>query len=89
MSTRLVKTHARYYTATLDDFLSAVCGTIEDAFLTNGATPGKDYSHLDLMTLAMNFATNAKNGTADELSFTSGWPDSPSVSANATEEQQA
>lgn len=74
MKNRLTKTFATYDTGSIEDYLALMCSNIEDAFLTNGATPGQDYSHLDLMKMAVQIATSAKNGPADDLSFVTGWP---------------
>ena len=73
MNTRLVKTHTTYDASTIEDYLALMCANIEDAFLTNGAVPGQDYTHLDLMKIAVQIATSAKNGPADDLSFLTGW----------------
>jgi len=40
----------------LDDFLFTVAESIEEAFLSAGAQPGKDYHYRDLFTLAAPFA---------------------------------
>ena len=40
----------------LQDFLSVVCANIENSLQQNGAVAGIDYTHLDLMKLAVPFA---------------------------------
>ena len=76
MKKRLVKVYEKYEPTTLDDFLSGVCATIEDALLTNGAIAGKDYTHLDLMKLAMQYAACPNNSEGFQCSITFGWPGS-------------
>lgn len=49
----LVERYTSYDVSSLSDVLACFAANIEDAFITCGATPGKDYSYNDLMKLAL------------------------------------
>lgn len=54
---------------TFHDFVAFVAQNIESALIFNGAVPGKDYSQLDLVKLALPFALKRFNPKSKELKF--------------------
>lgn len=67
---RLLRTYEKTRPDCFDDALYNCAVTIEDAMILGGATPGVDYSRLDLFKLAMKLAPDFSAG------MTTGIPDS-------------
>ncbi|MBP6748088.1 MAG: hypothetical protein KA144_00495 [Xanthomonadaceae bacterium] len=54
----------------LSDLLLIMAMNVEESMITAGATPGKDYSHLDLYKLAAPFALEIFKSRDDTTFFT-------------------
>jgi hypothetical protein len=54
---------------TFHDFVAFVAQNIESALILNGAVPGKDYTQLDLVKLALPFALKRFYPKSKELHF--------------------
>ena len=68
------RTHLIHYvggndTTSLEDLLLVVAKNIEEAMLTAGAEPGKDYTYRDLFTLSLPFAVDTWKHNRDKMSF--------------------
>ena len=50
---RLTPVFSNVDTSFAQDFLSVAASNIETSLIQNGAKPGLDYKHIDLITLAM------------------------------------
>jgi hypothetical protein len=77
---RLTKTFEKTDTTHLDDYLTCLMATIEDALLQSGFKPMDDYTPKDLIAFAMPLLLDAWH--AGKLTFTVGWPmdgDTPAV----------
>ena len=61
-------------TSTLDDLFLCMAATIEDSLISAGATPGRDYSILDLYRLAQPFALHTYTLPEADITFTASWP---------------
>lgn len=55
MSQRLTKKLALIDEKSLTDVLMTVAANIEDALLQHGATPGKDYTYIDLYNMSLKY----------------------------------
>jgi hypothetical protein len=59
------------------DFFTIVAKNIEDSMIQSGATPGKDYTILDLYKLAQPFVLHCwQQPDKTPLEFTLTWPNS-------------
>ena len=50
---RLIREYREYAKDTFCDILLIAAGDIEDSLIAAGATPGKDYTYLDIYKLAI------------------------------------
>lgn len=74
---RIVKTNEMPgMDSNLDERLSMLCVTIEDAFIANGAEAGRDYTHRDLMGLAIQIVCAHGSSGAADLSYIAAIPNS-------------
>lgn len=60
MSKRLTKKYDAIDKKSLTDVLMVVAANIEDALLQNGATPGKDYTYMDLYNMSLKYITTSE-----------------------------
>jgi len=64
------------------DFYAIMARNVEDALITGGATPGKDYTILDLYKLAQPFVLHRwQNPGKQPLEYSLTWPDTSDKSA--------
>ncbi|MDT3735160.1 MAG: hypothetical protein ROZ00_02930 [Denitratisoma sp.] len=72
MTTQLIRAYETIDQTTLEDFYMAVAKSIEKSLIQAGATPGTDYTFLDLYKLAQPFVleTFKKEGA---LSVPASW----------------
>lgn len=55
MTTQLIRSYETIDQTTLEDFYMAIAQSIEKSLIQAGATPGTDYTFLDLYKLAQPF----------------------------------
>lgn len=71
--TRLLNTYEVVAQNSLEDLIYIMALNVEDALITGGAVPGKDYKILDLYQLAMPLAQDLFK-TNDKVDFVTGYP---------------
>ena len=71
--TRLLNTYQGVATHSLEDLIYVMAINVEDAMITGGAIPGRDYKILDLYKLAMPLAQDLFK-TNDKVDFVTGYP---------------
>lgn len=59
--------------STLEDLLLCMAANVEDSLLQAGATPGKDYTILDLYKLAQPFALHTFTAPEADVTFSTAW----------------
>lgn len=66
----LINRHSHYDESHLSDALACLAANIEDAYITCGAVPGKDYTYNDLMQLALTHLHKTELGQTFYLDTT-------------------
>lgn len=72
-SNRLLKTYETAKTDSLEDLIYIAALNLEDALLTGGAVPGKDYKIIDLYKISMPMAIAMYN-KIDNVDYVVGYP---------------
>lgn len=70
---RLLRTHTETDHTTYEDLIYLAALNTEDALLTGGATPGKDYTLLDLYRISAPLALHMINN-AEKATYVCGYP---------------
>ena len=71
---RLLTTYPEVNMNALEDVIYIFAANIEDALITGGAIPDKDYSILDLYKLAMPFSLDYYKDDRTKVDFSVGYP---------------
>lgn len=74
MTHRLLKTYEVVDTRDLSDLIYVAAMNVEDAMVTGGLVPGRDYKPLDLYTLAIPIALKLYDDAGNKASFGVGYP---------------
>jgi len=71
---RLIREFGESDPKTLEDLWLVLARNAEDSLIKAGATPGKDYTMLDLYKLAQPFVLDLFSKPDNDINFTVQWP---------------